>query len=173
MATVLSIARVHRGTIKVSSRAAGGASFELLFPAAGEQAAKPPDASSQLGRWRGSGTVLVVDDEYIMREVSRSILEQWGFEVLATGEGKEAIELYREHMTEVRLVLLDRTMPTMPGEEVVRRILALNREARILLMSGYKSDSVVDELIEQGMADFLPKPFRPEELVDKVRSVLG
>ncbi len=173
MATVLSTARDHRGTIKVASRTGGGSSFELLFPAASEEVVEAVDAAPGLGKWRGSGTVLVVDDEYIMREVSRSILEQWGFEVLATGEGQEALELYRRHMLAIRLVLLDRTMPTMPGEEVVRRILALNPEARILLMSGYKSDSVVDELIDQGMADFLPKPFRPEELVDKVRRVLG
>ncbi len=173
MATVLSTARVHRGTIKVSSQAGGGSSFELLLPTAGEQVEEAPDAAPRLGKWRGSGTVLVVDDEYIMREVSRSILEQWGFDVLATGEGGEALELYRQHMAAIRLVLLDRTMPTMPGEEVVRRILALNPEARILLMSGYKSDEIVDSLIEEGMADFLPKPFRPEELVDKVRNVLG
>ncbi len=173
MAAVLGTARVHRGTIKVSSRTGGGSTIELLFPAAGERVVELPSTAPRLDQWRGSGTVLVVDDEYIMREVSRSILEQWGFEVLATGEGHEALELYRQHMPTIRLVLLDRTMPTMPGEEVVKRILVLNPEARILLMSGYKSDAVVDQLIDQGLADFLPKPFRPEELVEKVRSVLG
>ena len=173
LATVLSTVRVHHGTVKVESLPEGGTTFELLFPAAGEQAVAAPEAPPPRRKWRGSGTVLVVDDEFIMREVSRSILEQTGFEVLATGEGREALELYRRHMPSIRLVLVDRTMPTMPGEEVLERILALDPAARIVLMSGYKSDSTVRELLDKGMAEFLPKPFRPEELVDKVRSVIG
>ncbi len=173
LATVLSTVRVHHGTVKVSSSSEGGSTFELLFPATGEKAAAAPDVVRPRHKWRGSGTVLVVDDEYIMREVSRNILEQTGFEVLATGEGKEALELYRQHMASIRLILVDRTMPTMPGEEVLERILSLNPEARIVLMSGYRSDSTVRELIDKGMAEFLPKPFRPEELVEKVRSVIA
>ena len=70
-------------------------------------------------------------------------------------------------------VVLVLTMPTMSGEEVLERILALNPEARVLLMSGYKEDATVRQLTGRGLADFLPKPFRPEELVDKVRRVLG
>ncbi len=173
LATVLSTARVHRGTVKVSSRPEGGTTFELWFPVSGERPEDKPDVGPARPKWRGSGTVLVVDDEFIMREVSRSILEQSGFEVIATGEGAEALELYRRHMPAINLVLLDRTMPTMPGEEVLERILDLNPDARVVLMSGFSSDSVVREIIDAGKADFLPKPFRPEELVEKVRGVIG
>ncbi len=172
LATVLATARVHHGTVKVSDHPEGGSIFELLFPVAGEEAAAAPEVARPGAKWRGSGTVLVVDDEYIMREVSRSILEQRGFEVLATGEGKEALELYRRHMPSIRLVLVDRTMPTMPGEEVTKRILDIDPGAKVLLMSGFKSDETVRELIDQGKAEFLPKPFRPEELLEKVRSVI-
>ncbi len=173
LATVLATVRVHHGAVKVSDRSGGGTTFELLFPAAGEKAVAEPEVERPRREWRGSGTVLVVDDEFIMREVSRSILEQRGFEVLATGEGAEALELYRRHGSSIRLTLLDRTMPTMPGEEVLERILDIDPEARIVLMSGYKSDATVRELINKRMAEFLPKPFRPEELVEKVRSMIG
>ncbi len=172
LATVLATVRVHHGTVKVSKRSAGGSTFELLFPASGERAAAAPDVTRSRRKWRGQGTVLVVDDEFIMREVSRSILERRGFEVLTTGEGSEALELYRQNGSSIRVVLLDRTMPTMSGEEVLERILELDPEARVLLMSGYKSDATVRKLIDKGMVEFLPKPFRPEELVEKVRSMI-
>ncbi len=172
LAAVLSTARVHRGLVKVSNRPGGGAISELWLPV-DERVAETPASAQADSEQRGSGTVLVVDDEFIMREVSRSILEQSGFDVLATGKGQEALELYRRHMAAIRLVLLDRTMPSMPGEEVLERILNMNPDARVLLMSGYSSDSIVRELIDQGKAEFLAKPFRPEELVEKVCAVIG
>ncbi|MEM7356540.1 MAG: response regulator [Acidobacteriota bacterium] len=172
LATVLSTARAHRGTIRVTSQAGEGAAFELYFPAA----TVAPGAADEIGRakaaWRGSGTILVVDDEQIMREVSRSILEQSGFEVLTTGEGRKALELYRENQANVRVVLLDRTMPTMSGIEVLEGILALDPAALVVMMSGYKKATILRELEAKGMTDFLPKPFRPQELLNKVRSVL-
>ncbi len=171
LATVLSAVRAHHGTIKVTSGPGEGATFELLFPAAGPVGAEAA-AEAEIPGWKGSGTVLVIDDEHIMREVSQSILEELGFEVLTTGEGSRALELYRRHRDAIRLVLLDRTMPTMSGEQVLEEILAIDPGARIVMMSGYKKDATVRDLTASGLADFLPKPFRPEELRDKVRGVL-
>ena len=173
LATVLSVARAHGGTIRVTSRPREGATFELLFPALGGRLVEmaPPEKGRQ---WQGTGTVLVVDDEHIMREVSRSILEQDGFTVLSTGEGRRALEIYQEHMEDIRVVLLDRTMPTMSGVEVLKRIRVLNPKVMIVLMSGYKPDAEIRDLTTSDLTDFLPKPFRPRELLDIVkRSVSG
>ena len=173
LATVLSIVRAHRGTIKVESRPGMGAAFELLFPAVGGAESGESDSVSQRPyRWRGSGAVLVIDDEQIMREVSRSILEQSGFKVFATGEGQRGLELYQQYMATIRVILLDRTMPRMSGVEVLDRIRDLNPQAQVVMMSGYQRDAIVGELRARGVTDFLPKPFRPQELLDKVRSVL-
>ncbi|MCP3962072.1 MAG: response regulator [bacterium] len=174
LATALSIVRAHGGAIKVSSRPLEGATFELLFPAASDPVeGVAATADKTRAKWRGSGTVLVIDDEHIMREVSRSILEQSGFDVLTTGEGQQALEIYRQHMEEIRLVLLDRTMPTMSGLEVLTEIRALNPRAKVVLMSGYKPDAAVRELTSGDLTDFLPKPFRPGELLDVVRDSVG
>ncbi len=172
LATVLSTARAHRGTIKVASRLGEGAVFELLLPLTQEAADTISVPVVGLAGRRGSGKILVVDDEQIMREVSRSILEQLGFEVLTASNGEKALSLYRRHRQEIRIVLLDLTMPTMPGTEVLSEILALDPTARVVMMSGYAKSSAVRELTAKGMVDFLPKPFRPDQLLDKVRNVL-
>ena len=145
-----------------------------LLAYAGTERPLPERATAKPNRrWRASGKVLVVDDEFTMREVSRSILEQRGFEVLTTGDGRQAIEIYRQHMPSIRLVLLDRTMPAMSGEVVLEQILNLDPGARIVLMSGYHNDATVRELTDQGLAEFLPKPFGPDELIEKVRELVA
>ena len=172
LATVLSTARAHSGTIKVASKYGEGAVFELLFPFTNAIAQEVRKPDTGLGGWRASGSILVVDDEQIMREVSRSILEQLGFEVFTASDGKEALELYHQHHDEIRLVLLDLTMPAMSGMEVLSEILAFCPTAQVVMMSGYAKDTAVQELTAKGMVDFLPKPFRPDQLLSKVRNVL-
>ncbi|MEM7587042.1 MAG: response regulator [Acidobacteriota bacterium] len=170
LATVLSTVRTHSGTIRVESEPGLGATFELLLPRMTQPAAEV-DSKAALDLWRGSGKVLVVDDEELMREVSCNILEDRGFEVLTAVDGQHGLELYREHAETIRIVILDRTMPAMSGPQVLEAILELNPEARVLMMSGYVMDSLEKEKA-QGIAGFLPKPFRPEELLVEVRRII-
>ncbi len=172
LASVLSTVRAHGGTIKLESALGQGASFELLFPRIRESVEEVAKAGPSNQTWRSSGVVLVVDDEQLMREVSRSILEGCGFEVLTAEGGQQALELYREHWTNIRLVLLDRTMPDLSGLDVLEGILALNQQAQVLLMSGYELDSTTQRETAPGISGFLPKPFRPEELLAKVQGIL-
>ncbi len=170
LASVLGIVRSHRGALKVYSQPGKGTTVEVLFPAAlGKVEVSPAE---NIEGWTGSGALLVIDDEEIVREVSKDILEGVDFEVLTARDGPEALRRVAERGAEIRAVLLDMTMPEMDGEETFREIRKLDSEARIILMSGTAQPRVVRRLTEEGLAGSLHKPFRPDELVRKVRQVL-
>ena len=173
LAMVLGTMRLHRGVIRLETEPGHGTKVELLLPLF----EKPPEASATrratLTDWRGHGTILVVDDEAVMREVSESILEQHGFEILTAADGPQAVDHYRRHRDAIRLVLLDRTMPGMDGKQVLREIRSVNPQAKVLLMSGYKAKEVLRGLEESEIVGFLQKPFRPDELVRRVYEILG
>lgn len=170
LATALGIVRAHKGAIKVYSQVGRGTTFEVLFPAT----AKRPEAEvseQELQQWKGRGRVLVVDDEPLVLEVSKEILEYHDFDVLTATDGREAVEVYRRLPGQFRAVVLDQTMPVMGGAEAFREIRAIDPDAVVLLMSGF-SARVGKQLAAEGLAGFLPKPFRPSDLVRKVREVL-
>ncbi len=171
LATALGIVRAHHGAIKVFSQVGRGTTVEVLLPAATrrrEAAAEVED----IQQWKGRGKVLVVDDEPLVREVAKDILEQHDFEVLTAGDGLEAVEIYRRSPGDIRAVILDLTMPGMDGEQAFREIRAIDPSAVVLLMSGYSSKRAGDGMAEDGLAGFIHKPFRPDELVGRVKEVL-
>ncbi|MEM9556427.1 MAG: PAS domain S-box protein [Acidobacteriota bacterium] len=172
LAAVLGIMRAHEGAIKVYSQPRRGTTVEVLFPAADEarvEATVRPAAATQV--WTGSGAALVIDDEDLVREVAAKVLQRQGFDVLTAADGKTGLELFAERADEIRLVLLDLTMPEMDGEEVFRELRRRDADCCVLLMSGYREHSATQGL--EGLGGFLHKPFRPSDLVRKVREVLG
>lgn len=170
LAAVLGIVRAHQGVIKVYSQLGRGTTIEVLLPAA--QAPAPEEASNAVQTWKGSGLALVVDDEALVRDIASRVLQRQGFEVLAAEAGEAAIALFRQRPGEIRLVLLDLTMPGMTGEEVARQLLEIEPKACILLMSGYSEQAAMQGRIGEKVRGFLHKPFRPNELIRKVRSVI-
>jgi len=133
-------------------------------PATGPAAGLPPPAGS---------TILVVDDEPIVRELSRIALERGGFRVLEARDGLEAVELFRARRETVDLVLLDMTMPRMGGAEAFRRIRELAPGIPVLLTSGYTRAESMEDLADLPPDGFLQKPFRVRQLVIKVQELLG
>jgi DNA-binding NtrC family response regulator len=125
-----------------------------------------------VNQWRGSGTILVIDDEEGVRLVAQSALERAGFTVLTAEEGRAGIAMFRERADEIRLVLLDLTMPHMTGEEVCRQLLELRPQARVLLSSGYFDQDGIELLSRPGVAGFIQKPYRPAKLIEQVRAAL-
>lgn len=170
LAAVLGIVRAHHGGIRIFSQPGRGTTVEVLLPAEEEAPALPDDPA--LANWEAFGTALVVDDERLVREVAAKVLQRQGFEVLTAGNGREAVDIFAERSHDIRLVLLDYEMPEMGGEAFVREMRRFDSSARILLMSGYSKRKATLGFVGGQLSGFLHKPFRPHELVRKVREVL-
>ena len=172
LAAVLGIVRAHGGAIKVYSQIDRGTTFEVLFPVPQALPTVQPMAREVEG-WRGSGTILVVDDEELVREVAQDILEGQGFEVVSANDGEEAVTLFGQRREDIRAVLLDLTMPNMDGEEAFRSIRAIDPQATVILMSGYSQRQARERLEDAGLAGFLHKPFRPTDLLRLLQGLLN
>ena len=118
------------------------------------------------------GTVLLVDDEEVILEVSKALLEELGYWVIIARNGKEAIEVYRKDQKDIDFVLLDMVMPIMGGSEAYDRIKEINPNIKVLLLSGYSIDGQATEILERGCDGFIQKPFTMNALAKKIRDIM-
>jgi two-component system cell cycle sensor histidine kinase/response regulator CckA len=172
LAAVMGLVRGHRGAIKVYSEPGRGTTFKLLFPAAAV-----PDYSGQRaeegGKWRGSGTVLLVDDDESVRKVGRRMLEALGFSVLLANDGREAVEVFRARQRDISCIILDLTMPVMDGGDAFRELQGINPGVVVLLSSGYNEQETMEQFEGSGLAGFIQKPYHVPLLEEKLRKVLA
>jgi PAS domain S-box-containing protein len=170
LAAVLGIVRGHQGTIRIYSVPGKGSTFKILLPAVtgGAQSSKSVEIHREL---RGSGTILVVDDEEVVRATAKTALERYGYLVLAAADGKTGVDLFREH-DEIILVLLDMMMPTMSGEEAFRKMLMIRPTSRIVISSGYNEVEAIRRFTTKGIAGFIQKPYTAAQLARTIKRVL-
>jgi len=170
LSAMLGIVRGHRAGLRVESATDKGTTFILLFPAseAPLEVVVPAPASATTA----TGTVLVVDDEGIIRELARGALQGAGFQVIEARDGLEGVQIFEKEKDNIHLILLDMTMPRMGGAEAFRRIRALSPTCPVLLTSGYTQRESLESLVDLPPDGFLQKPFRIRELVAKVREIL-
>jgi CheY-like chemotaxis protein len=173
LAAVLGIVRGHLGAIKVYTEPGKGSTFKVLFPASVEVARPAPKQGPTAVPWQGEGTILLVDDDETVRAVGRRILEKLGFDVLIAVDGREAVQIFRQHRDDIRCVILDLTMPHMDGEETFRELHAAGPDIPVILSSGYNEQDVVHRFAGKGLAGFIQKPYQSASLVEKLRDVLG
>jgi PAS domain S-box-containing protein len=171
LAAVQGIVRSASAELSVTSSPGEGATFEVVFPLAMQPAAEIPAASAEPG-FSGSGTVLVVDDEPLVRNVARVLLESVGFDVLEAASGDEAVAIYRARAGDIRAALLDVTMPGLGGVEALKLIRELDPGARVILSSGYDERDAISRIGRDERVEFLQKPYRGRTLLTKIRSVL-
>jgi len=172
LSAVLGIVRGHRGAIRVYSELRRGTTFKVLLPSQGKKVPKHPTARIRdLSRLDGV-TALVVDDEETIRSVTAMMLEDEGARVMTAADGREAVAIYREKRAEIDFVLLDMTMPHMDGEATFRELRRLNPGVRVLLCSGYNEQDATNRFAGKGLAGFIQKPFRYDQLLKKVRDML-
>jgi CheY-like chemotaxis protein len=171
LAAVLGIVHGHRAALRVLSEVGRGTSFMVFFPVSEAPAPTAAEKAQSLSGWTSRGTVLVVDDEAGVRTLARRILVQAGFDVLLAADGEEALRIAGER-PDLRLVLLDMTMPHMSGEETFRRLRQTRPGLRVILSSGYDTQDATSRFVGKGLAAFLPKPYHPDQFIEVIRSVL-
>jgi PAS domain S-box-containing protein len=169
---VLGIVRGHNGAIRVYSEPGRGTTFRLLFPVAASTPARAPEKSGQNQPWKGTGNILVVDDEETVRNLTRRMLERTGFSVTVANDGREALEKFEQNRDSINLVVLDLTMPHVDGEACFRGLRQMSPNVKVILTSGYNEQDVVNLFAGKGLAGFIQKPYTSDELIGKVREIL-
>jgi len=171
LAMVYGVVKASGGHLTMESEPGTGTTFHLFFPIVDEPdaAAQPPSRHSQTP---GCETVLLVEDEEGVRALARQALESRGYRVLEAADGEAALQLCREHIGEIDLLLSDVVMPRMSGRELRQRVAKLSPHTRVIFTSGYTDDAIVRHGVFQAESDFLQKPFTVHGLLRKVREVL-
>ena len=171
LASVYGIIKNHGGYINVYSEKNEGTIFRIYLPASDKDV--PESTSFPEALLKGTETLLLVDDEDIIIEVGKQMLESLGYEVLLAKSGGEAIDLYTKNRDKVDMVILDMIMPEMGGGETYDRLKAINPTIKVLLSSGYSINEKADAILKQGCNGFIQKPFDLRKLSRKIRSVLN
>jgi PAS domain S-box-containing protein len=170
LADVSGIVRGHKAAIRVTSAPSQGSAFRVSFPCeAAVPTAQPGSAASADS---GPHTVLVVDDEEMVRRVAQATLETRGHKVLMANNGLEAIRVAADH-AEIAIVLLDLTMPVMGGEEAIDRILAVRPGVKVIVSTGYGHREAAARFGRKNVAGFLQKPYTSKQLADKIAAAMA
>jgi hypothetical protein len=173
LATVQGIVKSHGGFVNVYSELGRGTQFRIYLPAiATSQTAQAAASAPNLPAGHGQ-TILVVDDEASVREITRTTLETFGYRVLAASEGAEAVALYVSHQDEVAAVLTDMMMPLMDGSATIRALMRINPRVTIIASSGWAEGERTAEVAQLGVKTFLPKPYTAEKLLVTLDGVIG
>jgi CheY-like chemotaxis protein len=174
LATVYGIVKQHNGWIEVTSQVGQSTTFKVFFPASAEMASSKVAevAPAQVVRG-GKETILVVEDEPVLRDMAHVILEGCGYRVLEAASGVEALAVWNRHPGEVDLLLTDMVMPEgLSGMDLAQKLWASTPLLHIIFASGYSMDELDTTLVRKGRAKFLQKPYTHVSLAKAVRDCL-
>ena len=171
LSAAFGIIRGHKGAVKVSSTPSQGTVFEVLFPSSAEAPARQNPRQEESIR-RGTGVILVVDDEEIVRSLLQQVLTRAGYQVLVAENGAQALTVFSQNASRISLVVLDLVMPVMSGEEALPHLLTMKPGLPVIVSSGQDEHDCMAKLREPRVAGFLQKPYRPTSLAAKVHAVL-
>jgi len=166
LSMVYNIVDQHKGFLNVYSEKGMGSSFNIYLPLLDEDICE--DSSGKQEIPKGEGTVLVIDDEEIMRNTAKILLEECGYKVYTAENGKAGVDIYREHRDEIKIVLLDMVMPIMSGKEAFIEMKKINVDVKALLVSGFSEDKRIQDILDCGVRYFVQKPYKIEELVESI-----
>jgi PAS domain S-box-containing protein len=176
LSTVYGIVKQNMGTIWVYSEPGMGTAFKIYFPrvdASPESASPVERASEEIETRRGCETLLVAEDDGLVRDLIRTIVSGAGYTVLEARDGMEAWEIARRHQGPIHMLVTDVVMPRMGGRELANLFANRRTGAKVLFLSGYTDDAIVRHGVLESGVEFLQKPFRPADLVQRIRTILN
>jgi CheY-like chemotaxis protein len=176
LATVFNIARQHGGWVEVQSQPGRGSTFSIFLPASNEPTPQPAnegEKSSAPAVAGGHETVLIVEDEEMLRQLAREILTDCGYRTLEAASGRQAIEVWQRHGGQIDLLLTDMVMPEgVSGVELAEALVTEQPQLKVVFMSGYTADEVNADVLERNHASFIQKPYGHADLAKIVRTCL-
>ena len=172
LAMVYGIVKSHHGYIMCYSEPGVGTTFKIYFPVIKKETESSGPREEQFPIKGGNETILLVDDEEVIRELGKEILSKFGYTVLMASDGETALEIYRENKREISLVILDIIMPGMGGRICLEKLLKINPELRIIIESGYSTNGPSKEVLKAGAKGFIGKPYNINQILKSVREAL-
>jgi signal transduction histidine kinase len=170
MAAVFGIIKGHKGAIKVYSEPGKGSIFKILFPASRSKVADSVN-KVDIDSWKGSGTVLLVDDEEFILSVGSEMLQELGFGVVTAKDGQEALNIFNNR-ADIDLVILDLTMPQLDGEQTFNCLCTINPSVKVIISSGYNEVEVTQRFVGKCLAGFVQKPYKLSVLKEAIRRII-
>ena len=171
LAMVYGIVKQHGGHVACYSEVGDGTVFRVYLPVISSELERESELLEEAPPG-GTETILLVDDDNLIRELGVRILKRGGYTVITAENGQEALDVYAQHRDQIDLVMLDLIMPSMGGKDCLNSILRIDPQAKVLIASGYSSDASTKECIALGAKGFVAKPFRFNDLLKRVRKTL-
>ena len=172
LAAVYGTVESHRGAVSVESKPGKGTTFTLFLPLSTDDGVES-EQTAEMGGSDSRAAVLLVDDESMVREVTREMLSQLGYRVTVCSDGIDALRVFRERSETIDVVILDLIMPNMGGLDLFVAMREIDPDVRVILASGFSIAGDAQRILEQGAKAFLQKPYRADELAKTVAEVLG
>ncbi|MCD4829149.1 MAG: response regulator [Candidatus Cloacimonetes bacterium] len=173
LAAVMGIIRSHKGALKVYSEPGKGTTFKILFAALETLSTANDKREHEIpSTWRGSGTILLADDEESLRAMGAEIMENLGFSVITACDGQEAVEVFTQHKDDIDVAMLDLTMPHLDGTQVFSELRRINPELPIIIASGYSKEDIASRFVGKGLTGVLQKPFTMKSLRDVLQQAM-
>jgi two-component system, cell cycle sensor histidine kinase and response regulator CckA len=171
LAVVYGIVESHHGFIDVESTLGKGTTFRIFFPAGDRDVEIPVAKKRNVGEIPGgTETLLIIEDERMLRDLLEAALGAKGYTVLAASDGKQGLTLYREHQNTIALVITDLGLPKMDGVEVFRQVRELNPKQKVMIASGYMEPETRAKLLEMGAGEFIQKPYALDDALELIRA---
>ena len=172
LSIVCGIVKQHNGFITVDSESGKGTTFKVFFPLVGGAAGAQESYEPQTADLHGNETILVVEDNSAVRTLSRTVLETFGYRVIEALDGSDALSQFSEHQDEIQLVVMDVVMPKMNGRQAYEQICRIRPGVKVIFMSGYAADIIMEKGVVTDDFHFITKPVKPFDFLEKVRMVL-